>query len=515
MKLADLLVYNTPKYVGIRDPKLGCLRYALILLIIIKFIVLNIFVNGTHLKQLPIIANSRIGVQMPVHNCNPLDADCNSDFTPMSELPYCLQYNSTDSTDWGMRQASCEYWDGPSLTRGRAPIPGALFIPTRVTSIDQKRGCVPSAENRWSCDTKPYVDRGPVSANNSIYIADVERFTLLIGHAFETLERPYICGSSSGSEAEFIRTKELAGIKLSEHQPKSVTAKYAHNDHTGAAHSHVIPDHPDPDSEFPSLLKLDIGDVVSVGDLLKLADPRGVSLLDMQLSNNQTLRWGGAVLRLTIEYDNFAHFDPLGNAPMMYELSASFLPMLEYKIMYEKEFGEDRLLRNVHGIFILINVVGRVRVVDFSHLMAMLTQAMVSLAIANTITDLIMKYCLPEGNQYNLCKYQPTVDFDEYRRSRMKLKRQFGEDYLYLDHKPLPHADILNKHAAKGSTPIDQDLMLILCKFEQRLNTIDAMDPVNTLKDDGETDNIGNYIRERERGYQDVGSSSDDSSTDA
>merc|ERR1712137_1393309 len=65
-------------------------------------------------------------------------------------------------------------------------------------------------------------------------------------------------------------------------------------------------------SGFPSAFAASFGDVISIGDLLRLADRRGPSLLDVRREDGETLRSEGAVINVHIEYSNEAKFDPLG-----------------------------------------------------------------------------------------------------------------------------------------------------------------------------------------------------------
>jgi len=510
--LNDIFSYKTPKYVVIRDLRLGCTSYFFMAVIFIKIGVLNIFMQCMHLRQMPVVGNSRVSAMQPTHHCNALRADCMSDFTPMSKLPYCLQFRGPESQTTGMRRADCEFWDGPGMQGGPTPVPGTAFIPTRVTTIKQTVGCRPTEENDYACDTKPYVHANPSDEGDTIFVADVERFTLLISQAFKTEEEPYFGGQSGSFHSEVKSARSESGLQLNKKLPKRVTAKFKHKDTDGSPHRLDIPDKPDPKSEFPSLLSLNIGDVISLGDLIKLADPRGVELLDAELENGETLRHGGAVLEVTVEYDNYKMMDPLGTEEPYYTISASILPLGEYKIMYYKEVdGDSRVLVDVHGILIVVHVVGRIRVFSFSQLLTVLTTAMVSLAIAGTATDFMMTYCMADSTQYKVCQNQPTLDFGDFRTTMKALKAHHGPRYDPFDHKPVVHADILNNQVDTRLAPDHEDLLLILCKFEQRLNTLDGMDITNTLttseakKAMKGMDKIARYIHEKESNYKFAG----------
>merc|ERR1719375_2138182 len=119
-----------------------------------------------------------------------MEPDCMSDFTPLSELKYCNQFSAEAGKEETKRrlegkvkQYDCEYWDAPAMTRGRSPVPGTLFMPTRIKSTKQKVGCTPNEGNGFECKTKPWV-HADGDYVKEMMVADVERFTVLINQAF-------------------------------------------------------------------------------------------------------------------------------------------------------------------------------------------------------------------------------------------------------------------------------------------------------------------------------------------
>merc|ERR1719421_1134741 len=107
---------------------------------------------------------------------------------------------------------------------------------------------------------------------------------------------------------------------------------------------------------------------------------------------------------------------------------------------------------------------------------------MVSLALAALLTDQIMAHLMKFSPKYKLLKYQLSPDFGniEEKEERMKkLLDEANEKYDPLDDKPHAHADILNDLACKKEAPTGEALLQILCKFEQRLNRLDALDVHN------------------------------------
>merc|ERR1712070_912817 len=79
-----------------------------------------------------------------------------------------------------------------------------------------------------------------------------------------------------------------------------------------------IPLQPDTDSDFPSLQMTTKGDVISIGGILKAADPRGHKIFDIPRFDGTTLRHSGAVIYISIQFDNKKKWDYKGEAPPTY-----------------------------------------------------------------------------------------------------------------------------------------------------------------------------------------------------
>ena len=98
--LDDLFAYSTIKVVRIRDRWLGMLNYALMLAIFVYVIISTIWLdNGSFVYEVP-KGSVRFSLKRPVNpltpGCDPdetsgpNDPACLSVFTPLNQLPYCL-----------------------------------------------------------------------------------------------------------------------------------------------------------------------------------------------------------------------------------------------------------------------------------------------------------------------------------------------------------------------------------------------------------------------------------------
>merc|ERR1712194_348187 len=129
------------------------------------------------------MGTARIQSQRPVKNhCNVLHPSCEADFTSRKDLHYCSQSQSTDKSQWRetiVKHHPCEYWDEHQMN----PIKfqGTILMPTRVTLQHQypTHKCEIDDKDSGCKNIFEFTQQG-----NETFIADVERFTLLIDHAF-------------------------------------------------------------------------------------------------------------------------------------------------------------------------------------------------------------------------------------------------------------------------------------------------------------------------------------------
>merc|ERR1711966_565347 len=113
--------------------------------------------------------------------------------------------------------------------------------------------------------------------------------------------------------------------------------------------------------------------------------------------------------------------------------------------------------------------------------MGFLTTAMVALAMATTVTDYIMSYCcLSLSPHYNMLKYQPTMDFGDFRMAKEVVKERHANDYDPRKHKATSVSQAISDAAEGVKDILDKDMLLpIICSFEQRLNRLDGVDVEN------------------------------------
>jgi hypothetical protein len=186
-RLDTVFPYPTAKIARIKDSRLGLLRYALQVLVAVYVIGYHIMWKGNHLETQDIAGVYQLQLAHPTRDyCDPVNIECMQNFTGMAELPYCAQ-----SAMPGSIKLPCEYWDASQLAQLTDQ---GLMIPTHVATYYQTKGCKPEAGNNWTCkgwlydylDRKGNVQvgkRGMASPISDLYIADIERYTLMIDHS--------------------------------------------------------------------------------------------------------------------------------------------------------------------------------------------------------------------------------------------------------------------------------------------------------------------------------------------
>lgn len=171
--------YSTTRIVLIKDRRLGLMYYSFLFAIFSYTIIYNIFYMNSQFENVDVNGGSRITIQHPTKkSCNPNKPTCESDFTPLDKLSYCSVYKGASDVD-EKHQHECIFADHHTLAPD-GMLGGTIMIPTRLDSRSETRDCQPGPDNHYSCKNEFNVDE----ASKMTYVADVDRFTLLISHSY-------------------------------------------------------------------------------------------------------------------------------------------------------------------------------------------------------------------------------------------------------------------------------------------------------------------------------------------
>eukprot|EP00931_Biecheleriopsis_adriatica_P060995 TRINITY_DN36651_c0_g2_i1.p1 TRINITY_DN36651_c0_g2~~TRINITY_DN36651_c0_g2_i1.p1 ORF type:complete len:521 (-),score=76.17 TRINITY_DN36651_c0_g2_i1:37-1599(-) len=418
-QLRGFFVYRATKKVKVRSLKLGMISWFAFSIVCLYIAGYQISYKSRHFGSASPMGTVRVQAQRPVKNhCNVLHPGCEADFTPRENLSYCEQARSrSGSENEGIKLTDrhiypCEYWDEHQMAPSTFQH-GTLLIPTRVTVQQQTPNAECDIQSKTVCaNTFSFASKG-----NTSYIADVERFTLLIDHAFtmprEAVEQgafskvipgPIRRGSTIDFPGYWEKCKDpesLTGCKL----VKVPCIK-------GISCDGGVPADETGESEIPGIYGLSVGDVVSVGTLLSLA---GIDLDKDGNTEGESLRHTGVAIQVDVNYVNREPFrlDFWNPGQLHYIYRVTHLPVETYKATtVQNEQNGHRLLSDIHGIFIYVAIQGDVRYFDPTQLQLLLATFMSLLAIANAVVNLYAQKLWRHKDVYRGGKYDSTISLD-------------------------------------------------------------------------------------------------------
>jgi len=473
MDCAWLVTYKTPKLVSVRDKKLGLLFNLLQLTVIIYLVVYVCAYKCKHLVKEKATGLSRLTIQQPTKGCNPLDHGCDSNFTAATKLPYCTQYKGDLKVP---DQQACMFHDGVDISY-EIPVPGTLYAISRYSKFKQKKDCDPESSDDFGCHGTLYRS-AKEKQEQTFYMADIERFTLLLGHGFEASDDNGKVVSGQGAH--------LTGYMK-----------------PGGARSQKMYNIKKKDSPLKSVFRINgLGDVISIGDLLRLTSPDMDITLDSMGAEKMPYRYNGCVIVVHIEYTNYANFDIFGHAEPYYIMTAQRLKISEFKKMYRDDNEwtpvEERLVVDSHGVLVVVKLTGDIMFFQLLNLFQVLTTAVGFFAIARVFADWVMSNLMHHKQKYNLLKYQQAKDFEgseSATQGYLALTGNAVQPNEYNGGNPTgnsenAHSMLLKNCAHRGEPPMGDELLHVLLNFERRLNHLDGHDPDIVKGDDQEPINV-------------------------
>jgi hypothetical protein len=146
------------------------------------------------------------------------------------------------------------------------------------------------------------------------------------------------------------------------------------------------------------------GDIFRIDDLLKVT---GVDL-DAPVTvadENTTLRYSGMTMRVNVEYES----DGYHSASYAYRVSIN---RIEAKAERPDSLNmTTRLVNDVHGVQLIFQQTGGIRLPDFRTAILTLVSGLVMLGAAKTVADYFLLYAAPRRADYRLFVLNYTPDF--------------------------------------------------------------------------------------------------------
>lgn len=409
--LKEWCTYSTPRIVRLRDWRLGLLYYGLMFLIFFYIVVYSVVLQQKfRIKALDIVGATRLQLRPPAPAYQ----------VPASASRFCG--NGTVNYNGGVvQQYPCRFYDqydavDPFLEQR------AMFISTRITETPQTIS--------EDCEDQPnqgcrFVD-GP---DDTYYIGDIEMFTVLLDHTFSSSSLKMSQGEASMSG----RLIDQNGVVM------NPCDDYTAQGFVCDPHVHIS----------RSATSFNSADVMPLRTLLRAA---GIgSLDDTTLVLNETHRYAGIILVVTVSYSNFLlTTGSYSQDQYTYTYSVQSVQDAEFKAeQILPASGSSSLNRTIldrHGVRLIIAQTGEIGAFDFATLLISLTSSLGLLAVASLVVDFMATSVLPLRAVYRQYKKIDSIDVSD-----MKLDEDDLRTLAAVDVVNPPPPPILKRLGGKSS----------------------------------------------------------------
>mmetsp|Transcript_14412 Transcript_14412/g.50106 ORF Transcript_14412/g.50106 Transcript_14412/m.50106 type:complete len:448 (-) Transcript_14412:68-1411(-) len=389
-KVRKLVTYQTVKLVQIDDLFLGGLHYVFLLLVFLWIAVYNVAYQNAYIRFESPIGSVRTSLQGPTQvspktgsPCDPTKPvpACSYEFTDPSLLQYCSQSGAVVYGE-GQLTLPCVNWDAEDVI---SPVTGSevLYIGTRVQESNATlqcqfppRGGKPCPQTyETACHRSFTVDPSCSQADTAVenyFVADIERYTVLLDHSVRSPTNPHVHGDSSS----------MSGSLMS-------------------CNGTIVTPDKTPNGQ----------DILSIGQLLNGAsfgEQCGVSLDDVSsvYGSSNTSRYDGIVLVVAIEYSNVERWTGM-QSNISYVYKSSVLVGTKSKVARQifVDYPDKRVVRDMHGIKLVAEQSGQLGQFDATTLLLQLAASTALLAVATAVVDQLAIRVLPWRKAYRNAKF--------------------------------------------------------------------------------------------------------------
>lgn len=247
-------------------------------------------------------------------------------------------------------------------------------------------------------------DSNNMSLANSYYLGDIGNFTVTLYHLAHgvSLKSNIMAGTHEGW---LMQCKP--GRTCDPSSPSEDYQKYKHLPVVGKPDEMLMQDLIDAASPLVARAENETGfDLDAMSD----ACPGKCGGL------NSTYRYVGAVLSVTILYDNSGLLVPesdnwwgIGTGTTKYQIRVSIQKSSTFAVQVTQHMGgtnTNRTVHHLHGIRMLIGQTGSITGIEFNTLLLQGSVAVGLIAVATTIVDFLMQYIMPDKEEYGHAKYE-------------------------------------------------------------------------------------------------------------
>ena len=429
--------YRTVKKVRIDDKRLAILKWILFISIAVFVVVIELWAWGGALSPNPVSGVVTFDIDHPtippgcnVHSISATEeGGCVSNFAPLTELPYCAQYNTgsdsvIDQEDTEVSRSSypgpilpCSYWDA---TDANIVTDTSASILSSASTSHEIRICDETVDVECPSIYNVSSSQGP------FYVAQTEDFTIDIAHVVSSTTScqnrytDYRC--SSQSQRYLGRIYSTSASQCSELEsyvgPRG-------SQQTSSAPCYVKVNTSDDGSDQFSIAFL----LESVGVSLDDCDPFAALRDDLQVDDDNdnatatttctTYRLDGITIQLSVGWNNFERYVGLTTPYYAYyPIVLSGAGFQQYQSVFEFNSDSTPVQRSVidgYGTRVIVTIGGSFSSFTFLPFLITLFTAFGLIKLGKLIIDKSMQ-CLPEGKYYRRAKFEAIrVDLDEDR----------------------------------------------------------------------------------------------------
>eukprot|EP00928_Gymnodinium_smaydae_P017140 TRINITY_DN16546_c0_g1_i1.p1 TRINITY_DN16546_c0_g1~~TRINITY_DN16546_c0_g1_i1.p1 ORF type:complete len:477 (-),score=53.42 TRINITY_DN16546_c0_g1_i1:60-1490(-) len=447
--LNENINYNTIKYLSIKSWQLGFARFALMWSWWIWVIVYKMLFMGQHLIEREIQGSLSVDAFPPrfgLATCNSYARNCDDLFQSVQDMPYCSESSFRPYADEHTRQ--CRFVASTDVLRDSGE--DLFMIATHMSFFKLLDDCKPDRDNDFQCNGlwrmldktgfKQTTKDHPGKPLDDYFIADVERYTLHIGHHFYTSSEskefkevhindmpggwrsdqraagntkdwyPSLCVRKQCAPGSLtldmlnltLRVEEPDGRDALQLQPPEKKAKYWHERDDFLKKKTLNA------NRYPMLSWNEV-DVIPVGALLKMAN---VSL-DPTPDDASSARLTGINLEVRIEYSNRRSWIGAKVWPWSHqqaEYTYSVRPLQDAKLDFDVKVTEEsaraKKLKIIRGIRILFIQTGSILEWDLFTLLVVVSASSSLWMIMQLVLDSLLVYVGKHADKYMSLVYE-------------------------------------------------------------------------------------------------------------
>lgn len=383
----------------IRDHRIGLLYYVLMVGIALYIIVWQLFRDCGYLTMQAPINSARLTLKEPTN------------LTAAKDLAYCCSAASVSECEGGTQ--FCSYLDGGSAS---VPMSGRLLVGTQVDwrNVTYNEDCFSAALGYpYGADSCSSVT-SDTSIMAQTFVADIERFTVLIEHTLMKPDGSLTLGSTAMNglleisllpdQTEYTELQNSLCRDRNGIYPLEFPASSGKRTDTAPCYVKAMQSHDG------------VGglDIFEVGELLQAGNMSLDDINEGYYPFTDNFRNTGRTVEIVVQYTNSRPWSGTIQPYYTYQVRPVYGGHAVEDMPLSAQVYPNRTYKHVHGIS--LNVVAGGQIADRFDFMTALIQLSASaslLAIATIVMNVLITYLVQMRTYYNDLMFEVGPDFDD------------------------------------------------------------------------------------------------------